>query len=123
MCKYEFPGEMQKIIFAEILIPTFFMNENVISRFSKFRIIKRLWDNSYYGLEKSKIFEIGYIKNLNDSMKVKSKEDFLDCEIIHFSCIGDCVEGKFNPVFSFTQDKKSIVINRIVVYKSMINLF
>jgi hypothetical protein len=123
VCKYEFPGEIQKIVFNEILIPTFFMNENVTSRFSKFRIVKRLWDNSYHGLEKSTKFPKGYIKSLNDSMKLKRNKDFLDCEIIHFSCIGDCVEGKFNTVFSFTQDEKSIVVNRIIVYKSMINLF
>ena len=45
VCKYEFPREIQKIIFNKILIPIFFMNENVTSRFSKFRIIKR----SFYG--------------------------------------------------------------------------
>lgn len=123
MCKYEFSGQIQKSILSEYLIPEFFMNENITSRFSKFRIIKRLWDNSYHELEKSSKFPEGYIKSLNNSMKLKRNKDFLDCEIIHFSCVGDCVDGKFNPVFSFTSDDKKTVINRIIVYKSMINLF
>ncbi len=123
LCKYEFPQETQKQIFSEFLIPTFFLNDRDISRFSKFRIIKRLWDNSYYGLEKSTILENKFIKKLNQAMKLKRNKDFLDCEIIHFSTIGDLVNENHNPVFSFTTDKKETVINRIIVYKSMINLF
>ncbi|WP_249988193.1 hypothetical protein [Polaribacter sp. Z014] len=122
VCKYEFPKEIQKIIFAEHLLPAFFLNNHEISRFSKFRIIKRLWDNSYDGLKKSTIFPKGNIEELNNSMKLKGSQDFLDCEIIHFSCIGDCVESKHNPVFAFTQDDKKTIINRIIVYKSMIKL-
>jgi hypothetical protein len=123
LCKYEFPQETQKQIFSEFLIPTFFLNDRDISRFSKFRIIKRLWDNSYYGLEKSTILENQFIKELNQAMKLKRNKDFLDCEIIHFSTIGDLVNENHNPVFSFTTDKKETVLNRIIVYKSMINLF
>ncbi|SDS05365.1 hypothetical protein SAMN05216503_1829 [Polaribacter sp. KT25b] len=119
-CKYEFPREVQKRIFSEYLLPTFFLNNHTISRFSKFRIIKRLWDNSYTGLKKSPVFPKGYFEEINNSMKLKGNQDFLDCEIIHFACVGDCVESKHNPVFVFTQDDKKTIINRIIVYKSMI---
>ncbi len=120
ICKYEFPKEIQKILFSNFLLPTFFLNNHEISRFSKFRIIKRLWDHSYDGLIKSTVFPEGYIDELNNSMRLKRNKDFLDCEIIHFACIGDCVESKHNPVFVFTQDDKKTIINRIIVYKSMI---
>lgn len=123
LCKHEFPQEIQKHIFSEFLIPTFFLNDREISRFSKFRIIKRLWDNSFYSLEKSEILDCKLISDLNKSMKLKRNRDFLDCEIIHFSTIGDLVNKNHNPVFSFTMDKKETVINRVIVYKSMLNLF
>jgi hypothetical protein len=123
LCKYQFPQEVQKQIFSEFLIPTFFMNDREISRFSKFRIIKRLWDISYPGLEKSSILDNCFIRELNQSMKLKRNKDFLDCEIIHFSTIGDLISEKHNPVFSFTLDKKQNVINRVIVYKSMIKTF
>ena len=120
VCKYEFTKEIQKIIFTEHLLPTFFLNNHEISRFSKFRIIKRLWDNSYDSLKKSIVFPKGYMEEINNSMKLERNRDFLDCEIIHFACIGDCVETKYNPVFAFTQDDKKTIINRIIIYKSMI---
>jgi len=123
LCKYQFPQEVQKLIFSEFLIPTFFMNNSEISRFSKFRIIKRLWDVSYPELEKSSILDNCFIRELNQSMKLKRNKDFLDCEIIHFSTIGDLISEKHNPVFSFTLDKKQNVINRVIVCKSMINVF
>lgn len=123
LCKYEFPKEIQRLVFSEFLIPTFFMSDREISRFSKFRIIKRLWDNSYYELKKEKIIPESILIDLHKSMELKKKKDFLDCEIIHFSCVGDLSNDIFNPVFSFTTDKKSTIINRVIVYKSMINLF
>lgn len=123
VCKYDFPKEIQKVVFSKYLIPTFFMNENITSRFSKFRIIKRLWDNSYHKLLHETSYPKEYINNLNNSMKLKKHSDYLDCEIIHFACIGDCLNGKYRPVFAFTGDNKETVINRIIVYKSMINLF
>ncbi|WP_127844568.1 hypothetical protein [Psychroflexus aestuariivivens] len=122
LCKYQFPLEIQKRVFSEYLIPTFFLNDREISRFSKFRIIKRLWDNSYYELEKSRDNK-KIIRELNQSMKLKRNKDFLDCEIIHFSSIGDLVNKEHNPVISFTLDKKETVVNRLIVYKSMVNLF
>jgi hypothetical protein len=123
LCKYEFPIEVQKHIFSEFLIPTFFKNDKEISRFSKFRIIKRLWDNSYHGLDKSEILNNELINKLHKSMKLKRNKDFLDCEIIHFSTIGDLVDEYHNPVISFTLDNKETILNRIIVYKSMLNLF
>jgi hypothetical protein len=123
LCKYQFPKEVQKQIFRDFLIPTFFMNDIEVSRFSKFRIIKRLWDQSYYELEKSSTLDNRFMKELNESRKLKRNKDFLDCEIIHFSTIGDLVNKNHNPVFSFTTDKKETVLNRIIVYKSMLNLF
>lgn len=123
LCKYEFPLEIQKHVFSEFLIPTFFLNDREISRFSKFRIVKRLWDNSYNQFEKSDILDKSLFKELNNSMKLKRNKDFLDCEIVHFSTIGDLINEKHNPVYSFTMDKKETVINRVIVYKSMLYLF
>lgn len=123
LCKYQFPKEVQKQIFGKFLIPTFFTNDREISRFSKFRIIKRLWESSYSGLEKSSALDNRFMRELNQSMKLERNKDFLDCEIIHFSTIGDLINEKHNPVFSFTSDKKQDVINRVIVYKSMINVF
>ena len=123
VCKYEFPKPLQKLIFSEFLIPSFFWNDNITSRFSKFRIIKRLWDNTIYELENNTRYPKELIKNLKNSMKLERNKDFLDCEIIHFACVGDYVNGKFNPVFAFTTDNKDVIINRIIVYKSMIHFF
>jgi hypothetical protein len=123
LCKYEFPLDIQNLVFSEFLIPTFFLNDKEISRFSKFRIIKRLWDNTYNQFEKSKILDKTLFKELNNSMKLKRNKDFLDCEIIHFSTIGDLINENHNPVYSFTMDKKETVINRVIVYKSMLYTF
>lgn len=118
--KFQFPKNLQRSIFHYILLPMVFEKENETSRFNKFRIIKRIWENTYKSLVDETDIPNDFLKELNDSMKLKNKGDNLDCDIIHFSTVGDCINGEYKPVFTFTCDDKETIINRVFVYKSML---
>jgi hypothetical protein len=53
-------------------------------------------------------------------MDLKSKRDYVDCELIHKLVVGTVMNNKYIKVIGFTCDDGQTIINRIQVYKSMI---
>ncbi len=83
---------------------------------SRFRIVKRLWDRYYRRAIVDLPSHASEINKLNKAMRLKSRRDFLDCDLVHlasFGWLGD-------DVLVFTCDPPESVLGRLTVYKSMI---
>ena len=114
--KASYPKEKQ----AEIR--TFFMTIIVAARaaplISRFRIVKRLWDEFFrmralhtVGAEKG-------IEGANRAMRLKTTRDFVDCDLLHLACFG----WGDHDVVAFTCDSPEAICQRVSVYKGIIAL-
>ncbi len=121
--KFEFPKEIQLQALHTYFIPTFFINDSFVAGLSKFRIAKKLWDIAYPSLLKKSDYSNETIEKMNGSMRLKKLKDYLDCELVHMLSVGDYTKNTYQPVVAFTCDDGQNVINRIMTYKSIIELF
>lgn len=86
------------------------------SQLSRFRIAKRLWDVFYAKSRKLVPQAVEGIDAANKAMQLKTRRDFLDCDLYHMACF-----GWFDAdVTVLTCDPAESIINRIAVYKGMV---
>ena len=122
LIKYDYPNEID-----EIMMPFFgaqlFMNDEISSNISKFRLAKKL-SNMYYNLiQHDRNVHKAFLNTLQKSMNIDKHQDYLDCDLIHFACLGILINDERFPVICYTLDKPEIIIQRIEIYKSTIELF
>ena len=86
------------------------------SHLSRFRIAKRMWD-SFYAKARHRVPDAANaIHVANKAMQLKTRRDFLDCDIYHLACF-----GRFDAdVTVLTCDPPDSILNRIAVYKGMV---
>ncbi|MDB5582734.1 MAG: hypothetical protein JWR80_7910 [Bradyrhizobium sp.] len=86
------------------------------SHLSRFRIAKRMWDHFYAKARHWVPAAADAIHVANKAMQLKTRRDFLDCDIYHLACF-----GWFDAdVTVLTCDPPDSVLNRIAVYKGMV---
>ncbi|TCQ02466.1 hypothetical protein [Sphingomonas sp. PP-CC-3A-396] len=86
------------------------------SQLSRFRIAKRLWDVFYAKGRKLVPQAVEGIEAANKAMQLKTRRDFLDCDLYHMACF-----GWFDAdVTVLTCDPPDSIMNRIAVYKGMV---
>ena len=86
------------------------------SQLSRFRIAKRLWDVFYAKGRKVVPQAAEAIEAANRAMQLKTRRDFLDCDLYHLACF-----GWFDAdVTVLTCDPADSIINRIAVYKGIV---
>ena len=86
------------------------------SQLSRFRIAKRLWDAFYAKGRKLAPQAVEGIEAANKAMRLKTRRDFLDCDLYHMACF-----GWFDAdVTVLTCDPPDSIMNRIAVYKGMV---
>jgi hypothetical protein len=86
------------------------------SQLSRFRIAKRLWDVFYAKGRKLMPQAVEGIEAANKEMQLKTRRDFLDCDLYHIACF-----GWFGAdVTVLTCDPPDSIMNRIAVYKGMV---
>ncbi|MEM8976201.1 MAG: hypothetical protein AAGD43_29385 [Pseudomonadota bacterium] len=83
---------------------------------SRFRVVKKLWDTFYRRASQAHPERIAELNRVNKAMRLKSRRDFLDCDLIHLACFG----WFGDDVLVFTCDPPDTVLGRLSVYKSMI---
>ncbi len=86
------------------------------SHLSRFRIAKRMWDG-FYAKARNWIPDAAPgIQAANKAMQLKTRRDFLDCDIYHLACF-----GWFGAdVTVLTCDPPDGILNRISVYKGIV---
>ena len=83
---------------------------------SRFRIVKRMWDRFYSKALQSVPSAAASINAANKAMRLKSKRDFLDCDLLHLACFG----WFGGDVLVLTCDPPQTILNRLAVYKGMV---
>jgi hypothetical protein len=86
------------------------------SNISRFRVAKRLWDGFYARARTLVPSAADEIDKAARAMKLKSRRDFLDCDLIHLACFGWFDED----VIVLTCDPPETILVRIAVYKGMV---
>lgn len=118
--KFDFTDEINSIIIYNFLIPSLFTKDSLHIR--KTRIVKKIWDIIKVKFYKNTTLNLEEKKELDDAMKFKNQEDFVDCDLIHLVCFGDYRNGKYDPVVALTTDIEIEVINRIKVFKYVVQI-
>ncbi len=83
---------------------------------SRFRIAKRMWDLFYAEARHWVSDSAEAIRIANKAMQLKTRRDFLDCDLYHLACFG----WFDTDVTVFTCDPPESILNRIAVYKGMV---
>lgn len=122
LMKYDYPNEIIDTMIS-FFGSQFFMNDVISNNISKFRLAKKLWSILYNKIQHNNKTPQNILATLKRAMEIDKHQDYLDCEIIHFACLGTSNNGEVLPVVSCSMDKPEIIIPRIVIYKSTIELF
>lgn len=83
---------------------------------SRFRLAKRMWEIFYSHARDSVPGANDLVEAGRRAMKIKSRGDILDCDLIHRACFGD----DDRDVLVLTCDRPEIVEHRIAIYKGMV---
>ena len=83
---------------------------------SRFRVAKRMWSKLYGRSLKMFPDSSAEINQANKAMRLKTRKDFLDCDLIHLACFGWFGED----VLVATCDPPETVLWRLAVYKGMV---
>jgi hypothetical protein len=103
-------------------IRTFFMTIIVAARaaplISRFRIVKRLWDEFFKMRTLHAASAKEGIEAANRAMRLKTTRDFVDCDLLHLACFG----WGDHDVVAFTCDPPAAICKRVSVYKGIVAL-
>ncbi len=121
--KYSYPHE-QLPHFHVRFLAMLFSRDEVDNSASLFRVIKRIWDvlfNKMYSDLES--YNLQRLEQARQCMAIENQHDFLDCDLIHFLCVGYIVRDRRLPVIAFTMDNFDTVCTRISVFKAIQEAF
>jgi hypothetical protein len=124
LMKYDYGVELE-----EIMLPffnfQFFMDDNfanyVSNDISKFRLAKKVWNKYYNNNQHGKDLLITTLDSFNEAMDIDKHADYLDCELIHFCCLGAFYNQKRSPVIGYTTDDPGYIIPRINIYNKYLD--
>jgi hypothetical protein len=122
MYKFPFPEVLREEIF-DFLCASLFAAGETVSGLSKMRMIKVIWDRAYERLLKRNPAERAEVQALDREMRLWSRQDFLDWEVIHYATLGHAGKGQIQPVTSFALDSAERLKARVVAYKSALRSF
>ena len=117
--KFNFPRPLLPHFHVRFLAMLLSRHE-VDNSVSLFRVVKRIWDALYYQMYQSqKSLDRDRLVTAQKYMKIKNDRDYLDCDLIHFLCVGLVANDQRSPVLAFTTDDLNAVVNRISVFKAI----
>jgi hypothetical protein len=120
--RYQFPDAVREDIFQFFAASLFAAGESV-SALSKIRVLKTIWDRSYERLLKKSPGKRAEIRALDAEMRLRTFDDYLDWEAIHYSILGYATGERFHPVVAFTPDPEETLAARSSAYKSALRAF
>lgn len=120
--RYQFPDTVREDVFQFFAASLFAAGESVAA-LSKTRVIKTLWDRSYERLLKKHPGKRTEIRALDAEMRLRTFDDYLGWEAIHYSILGYAAGERFHPVVAFTPDPGETVQVRSSAYKSALRAF
>lgn len=117
LCKEDYPKDLI-LPLADYLFHTNIYHCS-ITGLSKYRLAKQHWQYINPLYKKNDAIDAKSLIQLEVSMRLKKEKDYLDCDLIHLTCLGDYLNYEFHPVVAFTCDARNIIVDRIISYKSI----
>lgn len=113
---FPFPIERRRDAFVRLSMDIL-RNIYVPYEVSKFRLVQNDWDSQWARLKKE---SSGSLSRFDKSIRMKSKGDFLDSDIVHLTTLGIYTSEKTYPLVAVTSDNPEDIIGRISLYKGLI---
>ena len=85
--KYPFDDELRAKMHHLLLVMALSASP-MASHGGKFRLVRRLWEQVYPSIAKANPKAEGELHRINQSMSLKNKQDYFDCDIVAFLCDG-----------------------------------
>jgi hypothetical protein len=116
--KFNFPHDLLPH-FHEQFLRMLFSRDEIDNSAGLFRVMKRIWDVLYTQMyADSQNFNRERLAQAQQRMAIANDHDFLDCELVHYLCVGYVVGQNRSPVIGFTTDDFKTVEMRIAVFKA-----
>jgi len=90
--------------------------------YSLMRVVKAMWDRVFSDFSRKGPMGDAFYKRANKAMKIKRFGDYLDCDIIHYLCMGTVNHMHRDPVVVFTEDSAQIIEDRVSIYKGFLQV-
>jgi hypothetical protein len=120
--RFPFPDVLRDEVF-HFLCASLFGTGDTVAGMSKMRIIKVIWDRAYPRLLKANPGARGEIQALDREMKLRTRKDFLDWELVHHAVLGCEADNGFRPVTAFTPEPGEKIRARAIAYKCALRAF
>ena len=120
--RFPFPDVLREEIF-HFLCASLFGTGDTVAGMSKMRIVKVIWDRAYPRLLKANPGARGEIQALDREMKLRTRKDFLDWELVHHSVLGCEADKGFRPVTAFVPEPAEKIRSRAIAYKCALRAF
>lgn len=118
--KLDLPSATGSEYYSELIAHSFFTDNRLIRNLSKFRLAKRLWDRSRNKLAQGQELP-PEITQAHAAMAIKSKQDYLDCDLIHSAVLGvEDEDGLRHQVTCLTCDDPDILETRLGIYRGLL---
>ncbi len=120
--RFPFPDVLREEIF-HFLCASLFGTGDTVAGMSKMRIVKVIWDRAYPRLLKANPGARGEIQALDREMKLRTRKDFLDWELVHHSVLGWETAKGFRPMTAFILESAEKIRARAIAYKCALRAF
>jgi len=118
--KLDLPPAVGRDYYSQLFATSFFNDDRLIRNLSKFRLAKRLWDRTWNKLTQGEEPPPGLV-DAHAAMSIKSKQDYLDCDLIHTAVLGvETEDGKRHRVTCLTCDDPDALLTRLGVYRGLL---
>ena len=117
--KFNFPIDLLPYFHTRFL-RMLFSEDEIDNSAGLFRVMKRIWDvlyNKMYADPQN--FNRVRLRQAQRRMAISNDHDFLDCDLIHYLCVGYVVGQNRFPVIGFTTDNFKTIATRIAVFKAI----
>lgn len=117
--KFNFPNGLLPY-FHNRFLSMLFSEDAIDNSAGLFRVMKRIWDVLYTQMYADpQNFNRERLEQAQQRMAIANDHDFLDCDLIHYLCVGYVVGQNRFPVIGFTTDNFETIATRIAVYKAI----
>lgn len=117
--KFDFPCRTLPFFQVRFLAMLFSVDE-IDNSVSLFRVVKKIWDAVYSRMYRDPAsFNRERLLKAQKHMEIKKSRDLVDCDLIHYLCVGFMTGDHRSPVIGCTTDDLDTIVTRIAVFKTI----
>jgi hypothetical protein len=119
--KYQYSRECRKGLRALVFVHGLFVQNSLMSGFSKYRLTKGMWEDAYEEMQQDPSMKIEKADEIHQLMKLKKHKDFLDTDLIHLAVHGYFSNEAYRKIICITCDDYETILFRVRIYKTLYN--